>query len=58
MTDSQQIEMFPTVLRLGRTDLEGIVRCFYIVTVQPDLFDAAALPAEFGRASFPEPITT
>jgi hypothetical protein len=49
VTDSQQIEMFPTALRLRRTDPEGIVRCFYVVVVQPELLGGPALVAESGQ---------
>jgi len=49
VNDPQQIEMFPTVLRLRRTDPEGAVRRFYLATVQRDLFGGAALVAEFGH---------
>ena len=58
MNDPQQIEMFPTVLRLRRTDLEGAVRRFYLVTVQPDLFGGAALVAESGQVGSPGSTTT
>ena len=58
MTDPQQIKMFPTIRRFRRPDPEWAVCRFYLVTVRPDLFDAAALTAEFGRAGSPEPITT
>ena len=58
MNDPQQIEMFPTVLRLRRTDLEGAVRRFYLVTVQPDLFGGAALVAEAGQVGSPGSTTT
>jgi predicted DNA-binding WGR domain protein len=53
VTDPQQIEMFPTVLRLRRTDPDGIVRYFYLVVVQPDLFGGAALVAEYGQVGSP-----
>ena len=49
MTNPHQIEMFPSVLRLGRTDPEGIVRCFYVVVVQPELLGGPALVAESGQ---------
>jgi len=49
VTNPHQIEMFPSVLRLGRTDPEGAVRRFYLVVVQPDLFGGAALVAESGQ---------
>ncbi|WP_099913652.1 WGR domain-containing protein [Puniceibacterium antarcticum] len=58
MTDQQQIEMFPTVLRLRRTDPEGAVRRFYLVTVQPDLFGGAALVVESGQLGCPGSTTT
>lgn len=58
MNDPQQIEMFPTVLRLRRTDPEGAVRRFYLVTVQPDLFGGAALVAESGHVGSPGSTTT
>ncbi|MFZ3585320.1 WGR domain-containing protein [Loktanella sp. DJP18] len=57
MNDPEQIEMFPTVLRLRRTDPEGAVRRFYLVTVQRDLFGGAALVAEFGQIGSPESTT-
>lgn len=53
MNNPQQIEMFPTVLRLRRTGLGGGVRRFYLVMVQPDLFGGAALVAESGRVGSP-----
>ncbi len=56
MNDPQQIEMFPTVLPLRRTDPEGAVRRFYLVTVQPDLFGGAALVAESGSGWMQEGI--
>ncbi len=58
VNDPQQIEMFPTVLRLLRTDPEGAVRRFYLVTVQPDLFGGAALVAETGQVGSPGSTTT
>lgn len=58
VNDPQQIEMFPTVLRLRRTDPEGAVRRFYLVTVQPDLFGGAALVAESGHVGSPGSTTT
>ena len=58
MTDPQQIEMFPSVLRLRRTDPEGTIRRFYLVTVQPDLFGGAALVAESGQLGSPGLTTT
>ena len=58
MNDPEQIEMFPTVLRLRRTDPDGAVRRFYLATVQPDLFGGAALVAESGQVGFPGATTT
>jgi predicted DNA-binding WGR domain protein len=53
VTDSQQIETFWTALRLRRTDPDGIVHCFYLVVVHPDLFGGAALVAEYGQVGSP-----
>lgn len=58
MSDPQQIEMFPTVLRLQRTDPEGSARRFYRVTVHPDLFGGAALIIESGHVGSPGTTTT
>ena len=58
MNDPQQIEMFPTVLRLRRTDPDGAVRRFYLATVQRDLFGGAALVAESGQVGSPGATTT
>lgn len=44
-----QIEMFPTSIRMRRTDPEGQVRRFFRVTVHPDLFGGAALVIESGH---------
>ena len=50
--------MFPTVLRLWRTDQERAVRRFYLVTVQPGLLRGAALVVEFGQVGSTESTTT
>jgi predicted DNA-binding WGR domain protein len=58
VTAPQQLKMFPTVSRLRRTDPKWVVRRFYLVTVQPDLFGGAALVAESGQVGSPGSTTT
>lgn len=48
MNEPDQIEMFPTALRLQRNDPDRDTRHFYFMTVQPDLFGGAALVKEWG----------
>ena len=45
----KQIEMFPTVLRLERSDPLKNMQRFYLMTVQRDLFGGASLVREWGR---------
>ena len=53
MNEADQIEMFPTELRLLRADAEQTARRFFLLTVQPDLFGGAALVLEGGQVGFP-----
>lgn len=50
MTGEDQIEMFPTVLRLLRIDPERETQRFFLLTVQRDLFGCAFLVREWGYA--------
>lgn len=49
VTDPDQLEVFPSVLRLQRIDNEQNMRRFYLMTVQRDLFGGAVLVKEWGR---------
>ena len=47
--EGQQLDVFPTALRLRRVDPSRNMRRFYIMTVQRDLFGGASLVREWGR---------
>ena len=49
MNEADQIEMFPTELRLLRADAKRKTRRFFLLTVQPDLFGGAVLVLEGGQ---------
>ena len=46
---SDQLELFPAVLRLTRIDPEQNMRRFYRLALQPDLFGGCTLIREWGR---------
>jgi len=56
--EPQQIEMFPTMLRLRRIVPERNMRRFLLVTVQRDLFGGAMLVKESGDIGLPGSTTT